>query len=117
MVKRSSELQAVTRSGIRGGKGTAHSVEYVSAGEMAGVEFLSVITPEPGASIGVHEHPDTEELYLILDGEGEGVLDGESFPVEAGDSWLTKAGHSHGLRNGRAQALQFLAVLTRPAPP
>jgi mannose-6-phosphate isomerase-like protein (cupin superfamily) len=110
MIKRGSELPVQTRSAIRGGQGEAHALEYLSAGEMAGVEFLSVLTLEPGASIGVHEHPDTEELYLILAGEGEGVLDGESFPVAAGDAWLTRAGHSHGLRNGPAQALQFLAV-------
>jgi len=116
MIKRSSDLQALKRSCIRGGEGDARAVDYLVAGEMAGVEFLTVLTLEPGTSIGDHAHPDTEELYLILSGEGEGVLDGDHFPVGPGDSWLVTSGHSHGLRNRPAGPLRLLALLTRPNP-
>jgi quercetin dioxygenase-like cupin family protein len=113
MIRRKSELAIQTREGIRGGAGKAQLLEYVSPGEMAGVEFVSVLTLEPGASIGQHPHSGEEELYLILEGEGAGFLDGESFTVRPGDAFLCKAGHAHGLANGPDTPLLFLAVLTK----
>jgi quercetin dioxygenase-like cupin family protein len=112
MIRRKSELAIQTREGIRGGAGKAQLLEYVSPGEMAGVEFVSILTLEPGASIGQHPHPEEEELYLILEGMGTGILDGEAFPVGPGDAFLCKAGHAHGLANGPDSPLTFLAVLS-----
>jgi mannose-6-phosphate isomerase-like protein (cupin superfamily) len=70
---------------------------------------------EAGSSIGEHSHPDTEELYLILDGQGQGVLDGRSFPVAAGDLFVVKAGHSHGLINDSDATLTYFGLMTPKA--
>jgi mannose-6-phosphate isomerase-like protein (cupin superfamily) len=116
MIRLRSELEEVVRDSIRGGQGTAQVVEVLASGEMAGVEAMSVLLLEPGAWIGEHVHPDTEELYLVLDGEGVGALDGLTFPVGRGDAFLVRAGHRHGLRSGPKRPLRFVALLTRPAP-
>jgi mannose-6-phosphate isomerase-like protein (cupin superfamily) len=100
-------------SAIRGGKGGALRLDYLSPGAMAGVDFVSTVTLEPGASVGEHLHPAEEELYLVLEGEGSGLLDGESFAVGPGDAYLCKAGHTHGLLNSGGGPLMFLAVLTK----
>lgn len=107
------ELPETRLSQIRGGKGSALRRDYLGPGEMAGVEFVSLLTLEPGASIGDHPHQKEEELYLVLEGEGLGRLDGESFPVGPGDAYLCKASHSHGLVNLGPKALRFLAVLAK----
>lgn len=113
MIRRRKEIAPETREAIRGGSGRASQIGYLSPGEMAGVEFVSVLTLEPGASIGEHVHPDTEELYLVLEGEGLGRLDGETFQVGSGDAFVCKAGHSHGLASGPRGPLTFVAVLTK----
>jgi len=113
MKMKNAELKGVWKEGIRGGMGKAQAVDYLAPDEMAGVLMATRIALEPGASVGEHLHPETEELYLVLEGQGVGFLDGESFDVGPGDAWLCKAGHTHGLTNSGKAQLVFFAVLTR----
>lgn len=113
MIRRRSELAEETKVGIRGGLGSGRGVEFLKAGEMAGVLSVGRTTLEPGATIGEHAHPNTEDLYLILEGRGTGILDGERFPVAEGDLFLVKAGGTHGLINDSDAPLTFLGLLTR----
>lgn len=117
MIRRQSERVEETKMNIRGGLGAARGVEFLKEGDMDGVLSLGRTTLEPGATIGVHSHPDTNDLYLILEGRGTGVLNGEHFPVGPGDLFLVKAGGSHGLINDSEAPLTFLGVLTRQAQP
>ncbi|MBI4916554.1 MAG: cupin domain-containing protein [Acidobacteria bacterium] len=114
MIRRSREVAVEVKEGIRGGAGRAEAREYLRAGDLGGVLGMSVITLEPGATIGEHTHPATEELYFVLAGAGTGVLDSEHFPVGPGDAYVVRAGHSHGLAADPDRPLRFLAVLTRP---
>lgn len=117
MIRRQFELMEETKMNIRGGLGAARGVEFLKEGDMDGVLSLGRTTLEPGASIGVHSHPDTNDLYLILEGRGTGVLNDEHFPVAPGDLFLVKAGGSHGLINDSEAPLTFLGVLTRQVQP
>jgi len=113
MIRRQTDLVEEAKANIRGGLGAARGVAFLQQGEMAGVLSLGRTTLEPGATIGEHAHPNTEDLYLILEGRGIGVLDGVRFPVAAGDLFLVKAGGSHGLINDSESPLTFLGLLTR----
>jgi len=113
MIRKSSDLVEEAKLNIRGGVGAARGVDLLRAGEMEGVLSLGRTTLEPGATIGEHAHPNTEDLYLILEGHGVGVLNGQRFPVGPGDLFLVKAGGSHGLINDSNGPLTFLGVLTR----
>lgn len=113
MIKKLQGLPSQEKEKIRGGVGRALAVDYLAPEEMAGVLAASRMTLEPGASIGEHPHPETEELYLVLEGTGTGFLDGEAFEVGPGDAWVCKAGQTHGLQNDPRAPLTFLAVLTR----
>lgn len=115
MIRRQSELVEETKTNIRGGVGAARSVDFLKDGDMDGVLSMGRTTLEPGATIGVHGHPNTNDLYLILEGRGTGILDDERFPVGPGDLFLVKAGGSHGLVNDSETPLTFLGVLTRQA--
>ena len=114
MICRGCDIAGEVKEGIRGGAGRAEAREYLRAGDLGGVLGMSVITLEPGATIGEHTHPATEELYFVLAGAGTGILDSEQFPVGPGDAYVVRAGHSHGLAAGVDGPLSFLAVLTRP---
>ena len=113
MIRRHSELVEEAKENIRGGQGRGRGVDLLKNGEMEGVIGMGRTTLEPGSTIGEHSHPNTEDLYLILEGRGTGILNGERFPVEPGDLFLVKAGGSHGLINDSSSPLTFLGVLTR----
>lgn len=51
----------------------------------------------PGSSIGYHLQ-EKDEIYYILEGEGEMSMNGKTFAVKAGDAILTRPGNSHGLK-------------------
>ncbi|MCU0292171.1 MAG: cupin domain-containing protein [Thermoanaerobaculaceae bacterium] len=112
MLKRTSTDPGELREAIRGGRGRAHWVEVLAPGEMTGVRATALLTLEPGASIGEHQHTDTQELYLVLEGTGIGVLDHERFAVGPGDAWVCRAGQSHGLEVAAGAPLRLLALLT-----
>lgn len=112
MIRSLAELTFSARENIRGGTGPAQCADYLAKGEMAGVLSAGRTVLAPGSSVGEHTHPLTEELYLILEGRGQGVLDGRTFPVAAGDLFLCKAGHSHGLVNDSDAPLAFLGLMT-----
>ena len=112
MIRRLAELPVIAKMNTRGGVGPAHSTAYLTRDDLAGVLAAGRTVLEAGSSIGEHNHPDTEELYLILDGQGQGVLDGRSFPVAAGDLFVVKAGHSHGLINDSDATLTYFGLMT-----
>jgi len=113
MIRRLADLPVETKVNIRAGLGRGLGVDLLKSGEMADVLSMGRITLEPGATIGEHAHPNTEDLYLILEGHGTGVLNGERFPLGPGDLFLVKAGGTHGLINDSAAPLTFLGLLTR----
>ena len=44
---------------------------------------LSVLPPNEGVPI-LHTHRANEEIYIVLNGEGQYLVDGEVFPIEEG---------------------------------
>ncbi len=112
MIFRFSEMAMESKTGIRGGTGQGQSGAYFHSGEMPGVTTAGRTVLEPGASIGEHEHVDTADLYLILEGQGTGILDGKRFPVTQGDMFICRAGHRHGLINDSDAPLAFFGVLS-----
>lgn len=64
----------------------------------------------PGGVSGEHRHSRTEELYFVLDGQGEITLDGRPYPVHPGTTVLTGLGRRHGLRNTGRRPLSWLVI-------
>ncbi len=116
MIRTLSALDFAAKMNIRGGQGPAEGADYLGLGEMDGVLGAGRLVLAAGSSIGEHVHPNTEELYLILEGLGRAVLDGEAFPVGPGDLYVCKAGHSHGLGNAGTGPLTLFTLMTRQAP-
>jgi mannose-6-phosphate isomerase-like protein (cupin superfamily) len=64
----------------------------------------------PGSSIGVHSHPNEEEVYIILQGIGTMTVDAEQRRVVEGDMILTQPGSSHALLNDGKGLLKVVAI-------
>lgn len=73
-------------------------------------------TLAPGARFREHYHLLAEEVYYILQGNGEVFVQGEIRKVKPGDIVLIPPGHRHRILNpsSASQNLVFLAVSTPP---
>ena len=98
-----------------GGQGRTHLVEMLDKKHAdPGFQYVSDMYVEAGASVGEHLHSDDEEIYYILEGEGEILLDGMPQPVRPGDLIYTRQGHRHALRAGPSRPMRVLVVITKP---
>ena len=81
-----------------------------------GVEHQSLAeaTLAPGQATQRHYHRESEEIYFVLDGEGEMELDGERRRVGVGDAVAIPRGAWHELR---AKGDRPLRILCSCAPP
>jgi mannose-6-phosphate isomerase-like protein (cupin superfamily) len=77
-------------------------------------QSLAEASLEPGQATERHYHAETEEIYFVLEGEGELELDGERTPVRPGDAVPIPPGARHQIVNvGQGQ----LRILCCCAPP
>ena len=60
-----------------------------------GAQSLAEATLEPGQSTQRHYHRASEEIYFVLEGEGNLEIDGEREQVGPGDAALIPAGAWH----------------------
>jgi mannose-6-phosphate isomerase-like protein (cupin superfamily) len=70
-------------------------------------QSLAEATLEPGQATERHYHGETEEIYYVVEGEGEMELDGERRVVGVGDAVLIPPGAWHRIEAG-AGRLRFL---------
>jgi quercetin dioxygenase-like cupin family protein len=76
---------------------------------------LFVIEFEPGAEIGLHDHP-FEEAYYVVAGEIEATLDGETHTLRPGDLAWTGVGCLHGFTNRTSERVRWIEAMA-PQPP
>lgn len=69
---------------------------------------------EPGQATQRHRHARTEEVYVLLDGEGEMEVDGERRRVGAGDAILIPPGARHRITADAGVPLRFLCCCAPP---
>jgi mannose-6-phosphate isomerase-like protein (cupin superfamily) len=71
-------------------------------------------TLEPGQATERHYHGESEEVYFILEGEGDMEVDGDSATVCAGDAIPISPGAWHTLRNTGGGPLRLLCTCAPP---
>jgi len=73
-------------------------------------QSLAEATIAPGAATTEHYHGATEELYLVVAGEGRLVLDAEEQTITKGDCALIPPGARHKIFNVGAAPLRILCA-------
>ena len=71
-------------------------------------QSLAVAELNPGSSTTPHYHPQTEEIYFILEGTGAMVISGEARAVGPGDAIAIPSGDVHQIVNDGEIPLRFL---------
>jgi mannose-6-phosphate isomerase-like protein (cupin superfamily) len=73
---------------------------------LAGINVLT-----PGQQQPVHDHPDQDKFYLVLEGEGLFTVGDETATCTPGALILAPAGVMHGVHNAGPQRLVFLTAI------
>jgi quercetin dioxygenase-like cupin family protein len=80
------------------------------------IELMMDTVVEPNASIGLHEHSKTEEIYYLLEGTIEVLLfrgeEKQTFTLSPGDAHRISPGQSHFIKAGENGA-RFIVVSAR----
>ena len=98
------------------GNGAAFAARIGSFGPQIGLKSLGVMLHviEPGKkAFPFHAHHQVEEMFLILEGEGEYRFGEKRFPVKQGDVLAAPTGgaeHAHQILNTSAQTLKYLGI-------
>jgi mannose-6-phosphate isomerase-like protein (cupin superfamily) len=112
-----NELETWDREKVAGGSGTLagkFSFTRNNADPAWVIREIGWMTLAPGASIGLHEHKDNEDAYLIVSGTGEFTgSDGVAKAVGEGDITIARAGQKHALANTGSADLVFLDIVTK----
>jgi mannose-6-phosphate isomerase-like protein (cupin superfamily) len=87
---------ALQQQGTHNGGGITTGYNFFSKTQDLKLVFKKRIL-KPGSAIGYHLQKE-DEIYYVLDGEGEMQMNGKTFNVKTGDAILTRPGSSHGLK-------------------
>lgn len=78
-------------------------------------EQVVVMTIPPGGDSGEEVHPDTDQVFLFVEGHGEAQLDGESTAFAADDLVFVRAGTRHNILNRGDRPLHLITIYAPPA--
>jgi mannose-6-phosphate isomerase-like protein (cupin superfamily) len=114
MIKKKNDQEIEERENMRGGVGKITIRHYLKPEEIkARTRLCAELVLPRGASIGVHDHMNEDEIYIIQKGQGLMTDGGKEFPVAAGDAILTGQGASHSIKNTGADDLIITAVIIK----
>jgi mannose-6-phosphate isomerase-like protein (cupin superfamily) len=75
---------------------------------------LVAMTIPPKGEIGEEVHPDTDQLLIFVDGQGEAILEGARSPVDRNDLVFVKAGTRHNFVNKGRGPLRLVTIYAPP---
>ena len=99
---------------LAGGSGDAVMSKLFQGDDLpAKAGLMAVIDLMPGSEVGYHQHVGDNELYWIIEGEGEYTENGETTLVKGGMATLVHEGGWHGLKNTGSEPLKMFAVIIK----
>ncbi|MBR2121331.1 MAG: cupin domain-containing protein [Lachnospiraceae bacterium] len=113
MIRKAQDCNIEYREHMRDGDGTIKLTSLIAGPEELNGKgrLFSIITIEPGCSIGYHLHDKDAELFYIIKGTAEYNDNGEIRTVTAGDVTICPTGTSHGIANRTDETVELAAVI------
>jgi len=93
------QSKAMAGKDVHQGTGTVYMQTLLGRGAITGLNFMHHGPLMPKSSIGHHFHTDTDEMFLILDGDCEFTVNGKTALVKGPVGVPCKAGNSHAVYN------------------
>ena len=111
MIIKRENMKSEVREAMRGGPGSVKLTHLETGANMKNCRLLSEITIPPGSGIGLHEHTNETEYYIITGGAGLVVDNGTEEAVKAGEVVATPHGSTHSITNTGSVDLTMIAVI------
>jgi mannose-6-phosphate isomerase-like protein (cupin superfamily) len=94
-----------------GGQGTVQYRRALDADVfLTNWAYVDHILIPPGASIGKHYHKGVEEIFYVLNGDGEVQVNAESAPIHKGDGVPIRFNEAHSFTNNGSADLELMVV-------
>ncbi|HOK55794.1 MAG TPA: cupin domain-containing protein [bacterium] len=114
MINKREDMEFEEREKMRGGEGIIKILHFFKKEDFkANVRLCAKLIIEPGCSIGLHQHLDEDEVFIILKGKGI-MYDGKNeYSVKEGDAILTGNGEQHSIKNIGKDNLEIIAFISK----
>jgi mannose-6-phosphate isomerase-like protein (cupin superfamily) len=109
--------KAMPGKNVHQGTGTLGMQTLLGRGAIKNLAFMHHGPLGPKSSIGHHFHTNSDEMFLILDGEGEFTVNGQTALLKGPVGVPCKSGNSHALYNPTSKPVDwvnFNVVITSP---
>jgi mannose-6-phosphate isomerase-like protein (cupin superfamily) len=112
------QSKAMAGKNVHQGTGTLYMQTLLGRGTVTGLAFMHHGPLMPKSSIGHHFHTNSDEMFLILDGDCEFTVNGQTALLKGPVGVPCKSGDSHAVYNPSAKPadwVNFNVVTTIPA--
>ncbi len=114
MIRHDGNYDITLREKMYGGEGTVKIEHFWKADELkATTRLCARLSLEPGTSIGLHQHDNEEEVFVIISGQGRVNDDGRQDLVGPGDTILTGGGAGHAVEAVGDEPLVMVAFIVQ----
>ena len=72
--------------------------------------YMDHLLLPPGAAEGAHRHPGIEEVYFVLNGDGQAQVNGETAEIHKGDAVPVLLNETHSFKNNSSKDLEFMVI-------
>ena len=100
--------KAMEGKNVHQGTGTVFMQTLLGRGAVTGLNFMHHGPLMPKSSIGHHFHTDTDEMFLILDGDCEFTVNGKTALVKGPVGVPCRAGDSHAVYNPSTKPVDWV---------
>lgn len=112
MIRKAGDAPRVSVEGLMNGKKSVDFLDVLTVSELNGHgRKYAMVTLEPGASIGYHQHKNESESYFILSGRARCCDNGTDVILEPGDMECCLNGCGHDIENIGTEPLVFMALI------
>lgn len=112
MIIQDKDMQREIRTECFGGQGKVEFKFLIPPEKLKGeAKMFNILTFEPGASLGLHDHTDNFELYYILEGSAHVDDNGTPVDVGPGDLIYTADGAKHSITATGDKPMKMIATV------
>jgi mannose-6-phosphate isomerase-like protein (cupin superfamily) len=111
------QSKAVPGKNVHDGAGTLYIQTLLGRGAITGLNFMHHGPLMPKSSIGDHFHFDSDEMFLILDGDCEFTVNGKTAVVRGPVGVPCRAGNSHAVYNPSNKPVDWVNFNVRVTSP